>query len=104
MYVQARRRWLNMPKKNKNKREDQRKKAQTLKAFLNCALKRPTQEGKPWCLMKQNAEGEMGVIDESTEVMKEEINFTETHMGKGRQRWYINEETGKIIQPYCTAT
>jgi len=48
--------------------------------------------------MKTNEAGGMDVIDEPEAVKQEEVAFTETHMGKHRDRWYL--QNNKIIEPF----
>ena len=96
MHLRARRKWQCMMKGFKHDREEQRKHSQTLKKYLDYALQRPSNEAKPWCLMKPTGAGDMKVIDKPDELKKEEVRFTEEHMGKGRKRWYI-QTNGKVI-------
>jgi len=46
--------------------------------------------------MNETKEGEIKVIDTRETVEEAERDFTETHMGKGRRRWYIQK--GELIR------
>jgi len=91
MHARRRRKWKTEMKKYKQRREQQRKSPQGLKPYTNYVPQRPTQEEKPWVLMKETKEGGIKVIDTRGTVEKAEREFTETHKGKGRRRWYIQQ-------------
>jgi len=98
MHARRRRKWKTEMKKYKQRREQQRKSPKGLKPYINYVLQRPTQKEKPWVLMNETKEGGTKVIDTRETVEKAEREFTETHMGKGRRRWYIQQ--GELIRPF----
>ena len=53
---------------------------------------RPTVGGKPTVQHVKDDSGEVQIIDGKKEIHEKEIQVTQNHMGKDRERWYTNGE------------
>ena len=81
----------------KSKRESQRKNQQEVKQYYKYVLKRKSNTSKPTVLY-ENQGSEIQLIERKKKVRKKEIEFSKKFMGKGRQRWYL--ENKKPIAPF----
>ena len=99
MHMRQRVRWRMNMKKFKAHREEQRKKQHEVRLYYNYALRRPAQEAKPTTLHVVTDTGEINIIDNKQQIYKKEIEMSQQHMGKGRERWYKHK--GKLFPVYA---
>ena len=79
----------------KKHRDEQRKKQYEVRLYYNYALRRPAQEAKPTTLHVVTDKVEINILDTKQQIYEKEIEISQQHMGKGRERWYKNK--GKLF-------
>ena len=86
-------------KKWKRERDEQRKRQHEVRRYYNYALMRPANEDKPTVLHVKDEHGETTLLDKKADIYNKEVEVTRAHMGKGRERWYINgKETFPLFE------
>ena len=86
-------------KNSKHIERSKKKKQHEVRLYYNYALRRPAQEAKPTTLHVVTDTGEINIIDNKQQIYKKEIEMSQQHMGKGRERWYKHK--GKLFPVYA---